>query len=159
MGKKFSKFGQLISSLMLAFSVLVLSVNARAGGDEPIVIPDADTIIKHCWDISLELRSSPSVDAMRAGNLDTALCLEKAIIDNAADFIEPSSLTRDQIAAKMKEIRFALGGFYWSLYNEHKGCPFPSCGRFFHPAHNAFLAQAYEDILRNVIAQRKDYKR
>lgn len=96
---------------------------------------------------------------MRAGNLDSALCLEKAIIDNAADFIEPESLSRDQIAAKMKEIRFALGGFYWSLYNEHKGCPFPSCGTLFYVMHNTLLARAYEDILRNVIDQRKRYKR
>ena len=144
--------------VMLVVAVVTFPCVSNAGGGPSPNIPDADTIIKKCWDKSEKLRSTGNTNDARAGNLESALCLEKAIVDNAADFIDPSSLTRKQIAEKMKQIRFALGGFYWSLYNEHKGCPFPSCGTIFYSFHNSLLAHAYEEILRNVIDQRKQYK-
>lgn len=143
------------------FLALFLTLNySMVSADADELLPDltADEIIEHCWAISEELRSQPNTEAIRAGHLDTALCLETAIVDYASDFIDPDSLSRDDIANKMEQTRFAIGGLYWSLYNEHQGCPFPSCGTIFYSFHNNMVSVIYEEILRRVMAQREDYR-
>lgn len=125
--------------------------------DTPPELPTAEEVIAECWEISEALRSSQNTNDMRAGNLEMALCLEAAIVQHSSEFIDPDYLNEDKLTEKMEQLRFNIGSFYWSLYNEHKGCN-PSCGTFFHPAHNAMLAQLYEHILKDVLSQRHNYK-
>ncbi|WP_420725986.1 hypothetical protein [Hwanghaeella sp. LZ110] len=143
-------------ALIVFLSLLGFTLSARA--EERLPDLTADEIIEHCWAISEELRSQPNTQAIRAGQLDTALCLENAIIDYASDFIDPDSLSRDDIANKMEQTRFAIGGLYWSLYNEHRGCSFPSCGTIFYSFHNQMVSESYILILRNIMDQREDYR-
>jgi hypothetical protein len=57
-------------------------------------LPTAEELIEQCWEISIDLRSSQNTNDIRAGNLDTALCLEKAIIEYSSEFIDPDSLSQ-----------------------------------------------------------------
>lgn len=125
---------------------------------EPLPDLTADELIAGCWAISEDLRSQPSTRDIRLGHLDTAICLENAITDYASDFIYDDSLSRDEIAQKMEQTRFAIGGLYWSLYNGHRGCPFPSCGTIFQSFHNNMLSEVYELILRRVMEQRERFR-
>ncbi len=77
-------------------------------------IPEAQTIINACWVISDELRSSPNMEDIRRGNLNTALCLEEEIIKHM-DILVSDPL--EEIKQRMKKLRFAYGGLYWSMYN------------------------------------------
>ncbi|MAO93522.1 MAG: hypothetical protein CMM81_18520 [Rhodospirillales bacterium] len=145
-------------TILTAFLMNLCASTIPASADEPLPDLTADEIIEHCWAISLELRSKPNTEAIRAGHLDTALCLENAIIDYASDFIDPNSMTRSEIEGKMNQTRYAIGGLYWSLYNEHRACSFPSCGHFFQSFHNNMLSKVYEEVLKRVMAQREDYR-
>jgi len=63
---------------------------------------------------------------MRAGNLDTALCLRKQINFHGSILIDATSLTEGTIETLIKSIHDAYGRLYWILFNENKGCK-PSC--------------------------------
>lgn len=120
-------------------------------------IPNAEDLIKHCWDISEEKRATPNTAVMRAGNLDTALCLEQEIIKHASALLHKTTKTKTEIIKLMKTIRFSYGGLYWDLYNNNKGCD-PFCGTENHIRHNWELAKLYEKILNNIIELRNKYE-
>lgn len=142
---------------MLAVGVVIGFASAAVASEGSEELPTAEELIEGCWAISLDLRSNPNTDAIRAGHLDTALCLEEAIIKYASEFIDPDYLNKEEITDQMKQLRTVFGSFYWSLYNENLACEF-SCGRFFHSFHNNATANAYMVILENVMFQLHEYK-
>ena len=76
------KLGLVISALLLTMAVFVLPVNdARSGGVEDPVIPDAQALIDKCWAATLEDRSSDNTNRMRAGIALMVRCLEGIILD------------------------------------------------------------------------------
>jgi len=123
---------------------------------DPKTIPNAEDLIKHCWDISEEKRSTPNTAIMRAGNLDTALCLRKQINFHGSILIDETSLTEKTIETLIGNIHDAYGRLYWILFNENKGCN-PSCGTENYIRHNWETAKLYEKILTDIISLRKKY--
>lgn len=139
----------------LVFLVAALAAatvrDAAAGGDLSL---DADGQIAACWAISEDDLASQNTPRQRYGTLQTALCLEKAIAEQGAVLIYDGYLSKQKIAEKLEQIRFAFGGLYWAIYNENHGC-MPSCGTIMHSRHNWELAKLYEKILRDMIDERK----
>ena len=148
----------------LKFILLAIVVTfTSAGGLEPYRNPTSDwipigaeKIIQDCWAISLEDRSSGSTDRQRAGHLDTALCLEDQVIKHASVFHDTPEFTQSALKERFTQLNKIYGRFYWDIYNDHKGCR-RSCGTIFQSFHNAELAKLYENMLRDVIAQRNRY--
>ena len=124
----------------------------RPGDDE------AQKIIDHCWAISLELRSQTSTAAQRAGALETALCMENALIDmRDVLFRRNDEITREQLAERLKQLRFAYGRFYWDLYNANDAC---FCGTQYDGIHNSIYAHLLETMIRDAlsISSAQDYR-
>lgn len=119
-------------------------------------IPNPDDVISACHEASREKMESGVTAEMRHGALEMALCLEKAITENAAILVAPDALTPEAIAAKLKALRFAYGNLYWHIYNSARGCGF-GCGTMYHVFHNGKLIWLYENMLRDVIEQRRKY--
>lgn len=145
--------------LVCAFSIwgtLPAIAGGNVGSKASIQISDAEDLIKHCWDISEEKRSTPNTALMREGNLDTALCLENEIIKHGSALLEPPP-TKEDIQKTMKTLRFTYGRLYWDMFNGNRGCN-PFCGTENHIQHNWELAKLYEKILTDIIALRKKYR-
>ena len=148
------------SHLPGVFLGLFLAVYAPAAvaGAEPFQPIDAKALIKPCWDISEEKRSSGVTATMRQGALDTVLCLEKVILDQVEIlFPDGKYLSRAQAEEKLERLRFALGSFYWSLYNEHTGCKH-FCGTMWQVFHLPKIAHVLEGMILDIAEQRNQYK-
>jgi len=124
----------------------------RIDHDPPL---DAKRLIKHCWAISLELRSSPNTNAQRAGGFDTAWCLEKEIIHHASHLMDDTAFAAP-LADTMEQLRKAYGKLYWSIYNGVEACEL-SCGTMNYVIPNLSLAELYVKILTDIIDQRIRY--
>ncbi len=143
----------------LLVAVLWTVAPAWAGGIEAAPeVPNADELIKACWDKSLELRSSQNTEDQREGHWVTAQCLRDQILENAkAMFIGRDQYFDEWIHDKLFAAEKGYGGFMWGIYNDHSGCK-PFCGTIFHSFHNWELAKLYEHMLKTVIDQRKKYR-
>ncbi|MDP6388991.1 MAG: hypothetical protein QF654_03760 [Alphaproteobacteria bacterium] len=146
---------------LLAAIVLALAAAPwPAGAGGPVTTyqgPEAEVLIKACWDKTLEERSIGSTARTRAGILKTVLCLEEVILDQF-EVLFPGGvvLTREQAAEKLKALRFAAGGLYWDIYNNNGGCA-PGCGTMYHTFHLSENAIILEDMIRKIIRTRKEY--
>ncbi len=119
---------------------------------------EAQKIIDHCWAISLELRSQTSTAAQRAGALDTALCMENALVEmRDMLFSRNNEITREQLAGRLEQLRSAYGRFYWDLYNANDAC---FCGTQYHSMHNFMYAKLLESMIRDAlsISSAEDYQ-
>jgi len=150
-----------LKPLIFACAILVLAaIPAAAGGNEKpnakVDIPNAEDLIKHCWDISEEKRASGVTATMRKGALDSAQCLKKEVAQQIRIFIDEDSISNDEITELLESLNAAYGRLYWLMFNENKACT-PSCGTMNHPLHNAYVARAYEMILKDLISLRKKY--
>lgn len=149
------KIRGLVWPMLLCAMMASSALPAKADGEAVPDIPNAEDLIKHCWDISLEKRSSGNTPLMREGNLDTALCLEHEIIAHASALLTPPPNEAD-IIKTMETLRFTYGRFYWDMFNGNRGCN-PFCGTENHIRHNWELAKLYEKILSDIIELRNKY--
>ncbi|OEJ65629.1 hypothetical protein [Magnetovibrio blakemorei] len=155
----------MITRNMMAFifacAILVWgTIPATAGGNAKttpkVDIPNAEELIKHCWDISKEKRAEIYEKSWREGHLDTALCLEQAIIDNASILIYEGFYSREKIESEIRLVGKTYGNFYSAMYNENKACS-PSCGTIRHTWHISKISKLYESILEDIIALRVEH--
>jgi len=123
---------------------------------DPKTIPNAEDLIKHCWDISEEKRSTPNTALWREGHLDTALCLEKEIINHASHLIYEGFYSRTKIESEIRLIGKTFGNFYSAMYNENHAC-MPSCGTIRYTWHITKISKLYEQMLTDVIALRNEH--
>ncbi|MGI9311030.1 MAG: hypothetical protein ACR2P7_05790, partial [bacterium] len=94
---------------------------------------DATSIIKQCWDISIEDRDSGVNARMVRGSQNSALCLENAVSENMNALFEDTTYSQNEIDADLKTMRETFGKFNWKLYNEHEGCGrFGWCGTVYY---------------------------
>jgi len=136
-------------AVVLAFAAMP----GRAESERWPPIPDPDEIIKHCWDISAEMRASDNA-SQREGALDTALCLRNAIKEHMAILVGNSRLeTAGSMDEILELIHAGLGKFYWEMYNNNDACD-QGCGSAWFAQHNFRTARFYEEILRDVLNQR-----
>lgn len=154
------KLQSVVSALMLTVAlVIVPAFDAGSGGGDEPTIPDAQALIDECWEISLDKRSSVNTDRMRSGHLDTVLCLEGLILDQVDQMFIGSDqqyLSRKTAQEKLKQLRFAVGGLYWPIYNEHSDCS-RFCGTIYQTFHLPPISRVLEDMIRAMIDVRKRY--
>ncbi|GAB6052286.1 hypothetical protein JCM17960_11060 [Magnetospira thiophila] len=122
---------------------------------ESVEIPDAQTLIDACWKKSEEFRSTENTSAHREGFYITTLCLEEEIINNSSIFIYDGVENKKSLSVKFSKIRSILIDFYWNIYNENNAC-MPSCGTQHYSTHLFSIAKIYEEILKDIILQRKN---
>ena len=126
--------------------------------DEPDLL-NPKVIVDHCWKISEEDRAGNN-SQIREGNLKTVLCLEAAVVDLYDKLsYENSSLTKKQLRADLVTIRFALGRFYWLIYNDSEYCGM-FCGSIWYSAHlppiSAELITMINTMTLQAISRRKE---
>ena len=154
------KFESVVSTLLLTVALAMAPAfdAGSGGGDEP-TIPDAQALIDKCWDMSLEKRSSGNTSRMRSGHLDTVLCLERVVLDQVEIMfpgVREQNLSREVAQEKLRQLRFAVGGLYWAIYNGHKGCGI-SCGTIYYTFHLPPISRVLEDMIRAMIDVRNRY--
>lgn len=132
-----------------------VSTSDSANSEERFQRLNAQAMIDACWDETRELRAGSTADA-REGILLSALCLEERILDQFEMLFAPGVLTRDDAADHLKTIRKSYGSLYWKLYNEHQGCD--ACGTQYHTVHVDAYSRLLEQILRDAVDQRNQYK-
>ena len=119
--------------------------------DEP-GLPNPKVIVDHCWKISEKDRAGNN-SQIREGNLKTVLCLEAAVVDLHDKLsYENSSLTKEQLRADLVTIRFALGRFYWLIYNDSEYCGM-FCGSIWYSAHLAPISAELITMINTMILQ------
>lgn len=138
-------------ALSFALFVVCLAVSPAYSANEAPDL-DAQKLIDACWAISQQDRDSGVTSRMRQGALNSVLCLEDVIADQAEAFKFPL----DDVRANLEKIRFGVGRLYWDIYNGHPGCK-PSCGTFFHVVHLPPIGDVLEEIIRTMISQRQQY--
>jgi hypothetical protein len=111
---------------------------------------NAQELIDHCWDISLELRSR-STRETRFGFIETLTCLRKTIVEQIVPMMEPGDLTPAYAEWMLIEMAGPYAAFFNKLYNAHKHC---FCGTVNHNVDLWAVTQLYEMLLRDVIDQR-----
>ena len=120
-------------------------------------VPEAQTLIDACWEISRKDRESGVTGRMRNGAANTVGCLEEAVLDQLQHlFPDGKPLSREKAQEHLDRIQIGVQKLYWSIYNEHAGCD-PFCGTMYQVFHLSPNARILEDIIRTLIRQRKEY--
>tara|TARA_R110001592_G_scaffold283010_3_gene550882 strand:+ start:12110 stop:12586 length:477 start_codon:yes stop_codon:yes gene_type:complete len=147
---------------IIALTLLAAMPSPSWAGGNPVERPDAEAMIKACWDASLEKRSSPSIRMIYDGIYDTVLCLEDRIVDQFKDFSPNLTYydtpnderpTIEQVRDRLKGIRHSSGALYWWIYNENPSCE-RNCGEIFYTFHLTENAAMLEHMLKVMVAER-----
>ena len=156
-----SEESMLDHAVMVGEAVLRDFVSARNFYDRRLRNPSrairAEAVTAVCWGISDHMRGTGLTGLMRWGTLYTALCLEYVILDQVEILFEPEFLSRKEMRNKIDDIRSAYGSFYWSLYNENRGCR-GMCGTIFNTFHLTVYSDLLEKMLRDIVNQRTRYR-
>lgn len=129
----------------------------RQSPERPADIEVAQNIIDACWSISEDNRASGNTPRMRTGALDSARCMEDAILSLVSRYLnknDPDAL--EQYREDMDKLRAGYGHMMWNLYNYHDGCN-GGCGTMYYTFHNLAYAHLLEDILKKAVKQIQDY--
>ena len=146
------------AAILIAIFLTTGPALGGGNGNRKGKIPDAQALIDKCWAISLDQRSTSSIQLNRRGHLRTVLCLENSILEQIKIFdFSKYTLTEEQAREKLKELRFSVGKLYWAIFNENPGCV-PTCGTIYHTRHLWEIAKTLERMLKIMIGRRKEYK-
>jgi hypothetical protein len=118
---------------------------------------DADGLVDHCREVSREKLESGVTVQMREGMANTIDCLAEEIVRHADAFLLPRTMSDAEVRQALSEIGASHGKLYWLMYNEHKGCQ-PGCGTMYHVFHVGALAALFQNILRDLVTQRNEYR-
>jgi hypothetical protein len=118
---------------------------------------DADVLIEGCRQVAREGLESGVTSRLRAAATDATACLAEEIVRQAREFLAPHAMSEAEVRAALAQISAAYGRLYWVMYNEHKACD-QGCGTLYHTIPLAALAALHEGILRDLIAQRNEYR-
>ena len=145
------------SRLLRLICSVFLFVSIPAANSADWAPLDADAIINNCWLTSEEDRDSGITSRMRNGTIDSAMCIRKQIVNNAAALFHESTYSEEDIDQHMELLSEGIQKFYWKLYNERVDCDHPTgCGTLYHVFHVGEIARVYESILRDVISKRNE---
>lgn len=148
------RYGAGLAATILIWFALVLPAGAQGENYPPI--PNADELIKHCWDISLELRSQTGTGAMEAGGERTARCFEDAVKENMRILLKYDNMNSEgkTLDDLMKDIHTSMFLFYDNLYSNNIACGF-TCGNIWGIISRGDLAHFYEMMLKTVLSHRE----
>lgn len=149
-----------IARILFIIFLCAINLSAKAQDDDLSKKAEihAQEIIDACWSISLDDRASTNTDRQRYGALDSALCMERAILSLVSRYLNKGD--QEKFAEYKKNIgslRDDYGHMIWNLYNENDGCR-PSCGTAFFSTHNYKYAHLLEEILKDMIKQIFEYQ-
>ena len=147
----------LVISIMGSVLIALSNLNPVTAGGDPWEPIDAQAIIDQCWKLSEKQRDSGVTARMRSGGIESAKCLRQQIVEHAATLFANTEYSEGEIDKHMELISEGAQTFYWNLYNEHKGCK-GRCGTMYQLFHIGKIAHIYENILKDVISQRNEYK-
>lgn len=122
--------------------------------DRPFEEIDAQKLIDDCWAISLELRSG-STRSTRHGFIETLTCLRKTIVEQTVPMFKPGSWSPAYAEWLLIQMASPYQEFNDRLYNEHKHC---FCGTLYYNIDLWAVSHLYEDVLRDVVAERNKYR-
>ena len=144
---------------VLAILVGVLPPRALAGGGpfEPI---DAQPLIDACWALSAEDRDSGVTARMRSGGARSIGCLEGVIRDQAEALFDEETLNSLNLEDQLTKIAKGYQTLYGAIYNRHTACGLPrmECGSFYHVFHLGKHSYLLEEIIRDMVKQRNEYR-
>ena len=149
-----------IVCFLLAILIGALPSHAPLAGGDPFETIDPKPLIDACWALSKEDLDSGVTARMRSGTMRSIRCLQNVIRDQAKALFDEETLKSMNLEERLTKIREGYGGLYWAIYNDHRGC-LPSrtgCGTFYHVFHVAALSSLLEEIIRDMIVQRNEYR-
>lgn len=121
----------------------------------------AQKAIDTCWAISLEDRDSGVTTRMRSGALDSALCMEKHIVELSQKYLFKNNPDKVQrVKEDLEKFRSGYGHLQWMLYNEIDSCfegINAGCGTMYHSVHNSAYAKSLEDVILRFYGQIEAY--
>ena len=143
MRKKYFKLYTMLFFMLFSGAALAegFEENAKLAEDR------AQKVIEACWEKTIELRSSPVTNDMRAGSWETALCLQdhlKKIVDKV--FFVKNTAGAEKAKTQIEDYVFSLGSLYWHLDNENDFCG-SGCGTVYHVIPNSRTAKALEYLV------------
>ncbi len=144
------------TTLIAAALLCLVSAPATATGRSRPEI-DADALVARCREMSRQDMESGVTARMREGMANTVECLADEIVRHAGAFFDPRSMTEAEVRQALEDIGASYGKLYWVMYNAHRGCE-PGCGTMYHVVHMGALAGLYEEILRDLVRQRNEYR-
>ena len=119
-------------------------------------IPDHALVVKNCEKTGEELLATGVTSNMRAGALEIALCLERAIKYQMRILVGVTRMDGNvTLTQNMAAIRSNLQMFYSTMYNDVEACGF-TCGTMYDGLHNSAVAYIFEGMLKDVLGRRKD---
>ena len=130
---------------------------ARAGGEVPFTPIDPDALVNACIKKSQPDFDSGVTTRMRKGGAKLVRCYKQIILDQAADMIEPSYLSREDLLSYLDMISLGHQKIYWSLYNEHRKCD-GVCGTYRQVLHLGKINGLLEQIIRDMIRERNEVR-
>ncbi len=145
------------TSVLLVLVLAITSSHAKAGGNQPFEPVDAEKLIKACWDISEEERTSGAIRIMRYGAAKSAGCLEEVILDQVEVLFEPDDLSREQAQKHLDQLQNAYQKLYWAIYNDHRGC-YRRCGTARQVLDPAVYAHLLEKMIRDMVKERNEFE-
>ncbi len=153
----------LIFLCLVAYYFLPIASYASNDDHKSLAQQKAQQAINACWAISQEDRDSINTNRQRAGILDSALCMEKHIIELSEKYLFPESPSLvSETKKNLEEIRSGYGRLYWNLYNSLDGCYSEKhgwrCGTENHTVHNSAYARLLEKIIINCYEQIEEYQ-
>lgn len=148
-----------------AISVTIFFSNtAMAGGFEKI---DAQKEIDECLAVGRTDRDSGVTSQMRQGGAKTAECLEDRIVEHLKALFKgregktfpdgKTKFTEAGFREILEQLSISYQGLYWSLYNDHAGCK-GGCGTMYTTFHLGKYMALLEQILKDVVAQRNEFR-
>jgi hypothetical protein len=140
---------QIFAALLCLFSI---PSTANGSSWEEI---DADALVNQCRNVSREDLESGVTARMREAMSETIDCLAEEIVRHADAFLLPRAMSDTEIRQALSKIGASYGKLYWAMYNEHNGCQ-PGCGTMYQVFHVGALAALFENILRDLVAQRNE---
>ena len=105
----------MVSRLYIAIFIAVIGLGCAFPAfakDNSTPIPNAEDLIKHCWDISLEKRSMQNTAMIREGNLDTALCLRQEVMDHTSTLVDDTPMTQNEAQKLIMDLYNAYARLY-----------------------------------------------
>ena len=126
---------------------------------------NAEQIIDGCLKISEEDRDSGVTGRARSGMARTVGCLEVEVVNQlqalfpegaAGSFPDGTPKSKAGIEKLIAEMGSSYQGLQWSIWNEHRGCD--PCGTMYQLFHIGKYASLLEEILREVVGVRNEYR-
>lgn len=154
---------KILAAAIIATAILIAMPAPSWAGGNPGERPDADAMIKACYDRTIG-KAAWTTSAHREASVDFNLCLEERIIDQFRVFrpdlkfyFEPDDnrSTVEKARKQLEKLRAPIQGLYGWIYKANPGCN-PSCGTQYDAIHLFANGRVLRQMLKDIVQQRID---